>query len=230
MQTERLFSICVIDCVDNRKSAFEFVRSDIEVVRFQGLSDFVLQRRHIDPDLILIQTECLDSALAIVDFLHKSSDVPLVVQTENSDELGYLNVLRAGAVKVIPQSVDINIVSAEIEALLDHRDLLSLSPTKLIEYRKGDISLDSTERFVKIGDRPIIQLTQRESQLFALLFHHANTIITLDKICQHVWGYSDGDIKLIRNVVFNLRKKIEDDPRNPHYIINEHGLGYVFKV
>lgn len=222
--------MCIVDCVGDEGSELTFKRLTVRTERFRGLANFMAQRLLLSPELILIQTKTVETAMVVVDLLCKSFDVPLAVQTDFSAGWGHAELLRAGAAKLIALSADDDIVSAELEALLLLRTPASAAAPRAAVFHKGDISLDVTRRFVTIGNRPKILLTQRESQLFSLLFKHANQVVTLETICQHVWGYDNGDVRLIRNVVFNLRKKVEENPKQPTYIMNEHGLGYVLRI
>jgi DNA-binding response OmpR family regulator len=58
---------------------------------------------------------------------------------------------------------------------------------------------------------------------------HIGQIIPTDQIVEHVWGYTgEGNRDLVRGLVQRVRSKIEDDPRQPKYIITEVGIGYYF--
>lgn len=95
-------------------------------------------------------------------------------------------------------------------------------------YQDDYISIDPNSFIVKVlGER--VRLTATEYRLLACLVANAERIITHRQILLSIWGfeYMD-DIDNVRVHICNLRHKIEPDPTNPTYIINENGLGYYF--
>jgi Response regulators consisting of a CheY-like receiver domain and a winged-helix DNA-binding domain len=56
---------------------------------------------------------------------------------------------------------------------------------------------------------------------------NTNRVLTHDYLLAHVWGaeYAD-DVHILRATIWRLRQKVESDPTNPEYILNEPGIGY----
>jgi two-component system alkaline phosphatase synthesis response regulator PhoP len=74
-----------------------------------------------------------------------------------------------------------------------------------------------------------ITLGERECRLLRYLVERRGTVLSRDELLQDVWGYQS--IPLTRTVDVHiawLRQKIEDDPKNPQYIVTVHGQGYRF--
>jgi two-component system KDP operon response regulator KdpE len=54
-------------------------------------------------------------------------------------------------------------------------------------------------------------------------------VFTTEQLIAAVWGYTGtGDQRLLKHLVFRLRQKLEDNPKNPKYVRTETGIGYKF--
>lgn len=81
---------------------------------------------------------------------------------------------------------------------------------------------------VKRGDEEV-RLTPTEYDLLAYLALNAGRVLTHSSILEHVWGWAESNnIEYLRVYMMQLRKKLEDDPRNPRYLLTEPGVGYRF--
>jgi two-component system KDP operon response regulator KdpE len=104
------------------------------------------------------------------------------------------------------------------------------NPSQRMEavLRAGDLELDLERRRVfKCG--AAIHLTPKEFDLLAYFFRHPGGTILHSKILRAVWGLEYGnELEYLRTYVRTLRKKIEDDPARPEYILTEPWVGYRF--
>ena len=56
-------------------------------------------------------------------------------------------------------------------------------------------------------------------------------MLSRDYLLKHVWGYQHaGDGRIVDNLVYRLRSKIEDDPASPTYLVTVRGFGYRLKA
>jgi two-component system alkaline phosphatase synthesis response regulator PhoP len=93
----------------------------------------------------------------------------------------------------------------------------------------GDIRIDEDRREVFRRDQPI-ELPARLFDLLTYLVRNRGTVLTRDRLLEHVWGYEyDGDNRTVDVYVRWLREKLEDDPANPELILTVRGVGYRFK-
>jgi len=92
----------------------------------------------------------------------------------------------------------------------------------------GDLFIDTEARQVIIrGDQ--IRLTPTEYELLQYLAKNSGKVITHRKLLQSVWGAEYGDEReYLRVFISQLRRKIEDNPLRPTYILTEPGVGYRF--
>ncbi len=76
-----------------------------------------------------------------------------------------------------------------------------------------------------------IELTSTEFELLRVLGEHPGWVYTREELLESVWGYSYlGDSRLVDVHIANLRKKIGDDPADPHFIRTVRGVGYKFQA
>jgi len=92
----------------------------------------------------------------------------------------------------------------------------------------GDLMIDPESRFVRIRGKEI-HLTPIEYELLYYLARNSGKVITHRKLLQTVWGAQYGEEReYLRVFISQLRRKIEDDPLRPTYILTEPGVGYRF--
>jgi two-component system KDP operon response regulator KdpE len=76
-----------------------------------------------------------------------------------------------------------------------------------------------------------VQLTPTEYDLLRVLVVNAGKVLTHHQLLRQVWGMSyEDELHMLRVNISNLRRKIEDDPARPRYIVTEPGVGYRFKA
>ena len=92
----------------------------------------------------------------------------------------------------------------------------------------GDISVLPLRRVVCKSGQPI-HLTRKEYDILYYLMTHAGRAVTYGKLLTSVWGVEyRQEIDYLRTFVRQLRKKIEDDPANPKYLLTDAYVGYRF--
>jgi two-component system alkaline phosphatase synthesis response regulator PhoP len=93
----------------------------------------------------------------------------------------------------------------------------------------GEVRVDLDRREVTIGERQI-ELPARLFDLLVYLLRHRGTVLTRDRLLEHVWGYDfAGDTRTVDVHIRWLREKIEADPANPALVQTVRGVGYRFK-
>src|SRR5438034_203034 len=109
---------------------------------------------------------------------------------------------------------------------LKGQELATKNPFDLIILDGIHVDFARSE-LIKNGKSTV--LGERESRLLRYLIERKGTILSRDELLHEVWGYKS--IPLTRTVDVHiawLRQKIEDDPKNPKYIVTVHGQGYRF--
>ena len=92
----------------------------------------------------------------------------------------------------------------------------------------SSLRIDTIQRVV-YKDDCLIKLTKNEYKLVVYLASHPNQIFSKEQIYKEIWNESiDNCTHSIENMISRLRKKIEDDHKNPKYITTVYGFGYKF--
>jgi two-component system KDP operon response regulator KdpE len=92
----------------------------------------------------------------------------------------------------------------------------------------GDIELDPIRRTVKKASR-LVHLTPKEFELTYQLMSYAGRPIPHSRLLNSVWGPEyGGELEYLRTFMHQLRKKLEDDPANPRYLLTDAHVGYRF--
>jgi len=95
--------------------------------------------------------------------------------------------------------------------------------------RIGDIELDSARRRVR-KNSALVRLTPTEFNLLHYLMLHAGLAMHHSRILGAVWGVEfGGELEYLRTYVRQLRKKLEDDPAKPTYLLTDACYGYRFR-
>jgi two-component system KDP operon response regulator KdpE len=102
------------------------------------------------------------------------------------------------------------------------------APKQEAVIRYGAIELDPVKyRLLKRGQR--IHLTPRQFAMLHCLMIHAGEVVTQEQLLKYAWGPDYGDeLTYLRVYMSQLRKKIEDDPIHPEYLITLAHVGYRF--
>jgi hypothetical protein len=99
--------------------------------------------------------------------------------------------------------------------------------TIVLEPPTGALSVDLSKHEVRIKGE-LVPLTPKEYRLLALLYRHNGAVITREEIATEVWPELEGAVaeESIAQLVARLRRKLEDDPGNPRYVLTVRGFGY----
>ena len=99
-------------------------------------------------------------------------------------------------------------------------------PTPRAPVTVRDLTIDVRAAEVRKGGQPV-DLSPREFHLLRYFVDHRGATLSRSELLQHVWGYdADVSTRTVDVHVAWLRRKLEDDPRNPQLITTVHGMGY----
>lgn len=179
-------------------------------------------------DLILVSfPEDTNSAIKQIEQMRMFAAVPICVITDPLSEDLHVSILESGADLIIFRPYGVRYMLAQIKALI--RRSAGIPFFSLPSLSQRDMTLDPSRRTVVVSDNQPQRLTQLEFRLLYTLMTHPGQILPTDQIIEHVWGYSgEGNRELVRGLVQRLRAKVEPNPRAPHYIMTEPGIGYFF--
>jgi two-component system alkaline phosphatase synthesis response regulator PhoP len=159
--------------------------------------------------------------------LRKSGlNTPILMLTARTELNSKVQGFKSGSDDYLTKPFETPELQARVEALLRRAPAGARPELKIYEF--NGIHVDFTKgRVMKNGKAT--ELGERECRLLRYLVERKGTVLSRDELLQEVWGYKS--IPLTRTVdvhVAWLRQKIEDDPKNPQYIVTVHGQGYRF--
>ncbi len=159
--------------------------------------------------------------------LRAFSAVPVIVLSVRSDERDKIEALDAGADDYITKPFSIEELLARVRAIFRRANREQEPEAKLIEI--GDFHIDLEKHRVQVRDRQVA-LTPKEYELLVCLARSSGTLVTHRKLLGAVWDENNKEqIDSLRVFVGHLRKKLEEEPGAPRYILTEHGIGYRFQ-
>ena len=151
---------------------------------------------------------------------------PILMLTARSQIKDTVQGLRIGADDYLTKPFDMSELMARVNALLRRAPIKPKA--QIFEF--GSVRVDMLGTEVTRNGHPI-SLSAREFQLLCFLIEHRGETLSRDVLLKDVWGY--GAKIYTRTVdmrIANLRQHLEDDPKQPKFILTVQGLGYKFKA
>lgn len=160
--------------------------------------------------------------------IRRYTNVPILFLTAKSGELDKITGLGVGGDDYITKPFNPLELVARIRAQLRRQELYQNVPpiTEINNFGSIQINKKAGQLVVK---GTTIACPAKEFELLIFLTDHPNQIFTAGQLYEKVWGYeSIGNEKTVAIHIMRLRKKIEDDARQPQLILNVRGIGYKF--
>jgi two-component system KDP operon response regulator KdpE len=152
--------------------------------------------------------------------------LPILMLTVADSEDEKVLALDAGADDYITKPFQLRELTARLRSAVRRRNTMDEERDRPIRY--GQIELDPVKYRVQKHGRSI-HLTPKEFEMLHYLMLHAGEPIPHARLLKSVWGPEYGnELEYLRTFVRQLRKKIEDDPRNPQYLLTDAYIGYRF--
>lgn len=157
--------------------------------------------------------------------IREFSDVPVIMLTAKAQEGDILRGFDVGADDYLTKPFSAKELVARVGAVLRRTQRPEeLRPSRLV---CGDLEIDFARRIVRMrGER--VSLTRTEYALLRYLALHPNHVVLHEELLSAVWGpeYRD-DIDYLRAYIRYLRRKLEEDPAHPRFILTSRGIGYM---
>jgi two-component system OmpR family response regulator len=156
---------------------------------------------------------------------------PIIITRARGSEVHRIIGLEMGADDYLAKPFSVLELLARLKALLRRVETMARSArldSPLIE--RGDLTLDRLTRQARLRGR-LVELTPREFDLLHHFAQHPGRVYSRIELLNKVWGARhDGYEHTVNTHINRLRGKLEDDPRNPAWIVTVWGLGYKFNV
>ena len=190
-----------------------------------GLEMF--QQHH--PDLVVLDVMMPSmSGWEVCRCLRKTSNVPIILLTVLGQEKDIVRGLREGADDYVIKPFSSRELLERIQALL-RRTNMNEKRTTGQSLAADSLVLVTEDRQVIINGRRI-KLTPIEFRLLSTLLKNAGRVVSHRQLLQAAWGKDEADIRQLKVYIYYLRQKLENDPRNPRYILSERGAGYRLEI
>lgn len=187
----------------------------------------ILAAANHQPDLIILDLGLPDEdGQVVLKRLREWFKKPIIILTVKNAEEEIVKALDNGANDYLTKPFRTQELLARIRTAL--RNLVQNDNEPIVQF--GDVSIDFTSRIVKLKE-DILRLTATEYNLLSILVKNEGRVLTHQYLLKQVWGNSYSDqTQYLRVFVAQLRKKIEEDPNRPRFIITESGVGYRFNT
>jgi DNA-binding response OmpR family regulator len=154
------------------------------------------------------------------------STVPVIMLTARGDEGEILRGFAGGADDYVTKPFSFAQLGARIKAVLDRTSSDRADAGRVLRGADLEVDLDR-HRVLRAGEP--VELTPTEFRILATLMSQPGKVLSARQIVAAVWGaeYVE-ETGYIRRYVWHLRRKLERDPADPRYILNERSVGYIF--
>jgi two-component system KDP operon response regulator KdpE len=174
------------------------------------------------PDAVILDLVLPDaSGIEVARELRSWSAAPILVLSVVGDEPEKVAALDAGADDYVQKPFGIDELLARLRALLRRA-----GPSTEPVLEVGELVIDLDKRLVTVGGQRV-QLTPNEFDLLRVLAQNEGKLMTHPMLLREVWGPAYGaESHYLHVYVSQLRRKLEDDPARPRYLLTEPGAGY----
>lgn len=182
------------------------------------------------PDLVILDLMLPDiSGEDVCRYITKKSSTPVIMLTAKVSSESVVKGLELGADEYITKPFVAKELVARVNALLRRTSTTDRNKdSDTLSFNNGDLVI-SLKNINAIRNGKNLNLTSKEFGLLSLLAKNRNKIFTREEIINYIYNYDfDGYDRTIDAHIKNLRHKIEDDTKNPKYIITIHSIGYKF--
>jgi len=182
--------------------------------------------RKQNPDLIIldIMLPVLDGYEVCKKLRRDGDNTPILMLTVKDKEIDKVLGLELGADDYVTKPFSLRELAARVKAILRRIEECS---NEIVCYRIGQVEFDFKKYQAMKGDQKV-EFTPLEFQILKLLIQKKDQVLTRDDFLNEIWGEDNLVVsyRTIDSHIANIRKKIEDNPSNPKYILSIRGVGY----
>ncbi|HHY82786.1 MAG TPA: response regulator transcription factor [Clostridiales bacterium] len=182
-----------------------------------------------NPALVILDLMLPDMAgEQVCQELRKKSRVPIIMLTAKIEEEDILKGLKIGADDYVTKPFSPRQLVARVEAVLRRADDSLVPLSSLISFNNDELVIDTLKYAVKRNGK-VVSLTPNEYKILITMVKYLDKTFTREELINIALGEDfDGYDRTIDSHIKNIRQKIENDPKNPKYILTIHGVGYRF--
>lgn len=220
--------------VDDEQNILNVVKAYLEKDRFKvvtamdgetALNIFNTETIHlIVLDLMLPKL----SGEEVCSKIRAASTVPIIMLTAKVDEDERIEGISIGADDYLIKPFSARELVVRVRALLRRSYKDSLPLADVLNFNNGDLEVDIKKMIIKKqGD--VVSLTTNEFKILTILLANPETVFSREQLVEKAFGIDyEGYDRTIDTHIKNIRHKIENNPKEPKYIITIYGMGYKF--
>ncbi len=188
-------------------------------------SEAIYKYKQYNPRLIILDLMLPDiSGEKICEIIRKKSEVPIIMLTAKVEEESILKCFSLGTDDYITKPFSPKQVVARVNAVL--KRALNYKQDNVLSFNKGDLVINLDTYEVRQGNN-LVELTPSEFKILLALCESPKKVFSRGELLDRALG-DDSDVydRIIDSHIKNLRSKIEENSKNPKYILTVHGIGY----
>lgn len=156
------------------------------------------------------------------------STIPILILSAKIDEFDKVKGLDLGADDYITKPFRPRELLARVNAQLRRSQVFNKENLEIIDIE--NIRIYTKEYKVEKNGRDL-DLSRNEFELLVFLSKNPRQVFSREQLYDRIWGFdSYGDLNTVTVTINRLRQKIEDNPKNPKYILTVWGVGYKFEI
>ena len=155
----------------------------------------------------------------------EGSTIPIIMLTARGQEIDKVLGLKLGADDYVTKPFGFMELVARAEAVLRRS---GNAGRPLSSYRFGDVIVDFKKGELR-RKNVLLEVTARELRLLEFFIAHRGEVVARERLLDQVWDYDATPLtRTVDMHVAKLRKKIEEDPSDPKFLVTVHRMGYKF--
>lgn len=220
--------------VDDEQNILDVVRAYLEKEGFQVITAMdgkeALDIYHKETIHLIVLDLMLPKITGeeICKRIRPTSSVPIIMLTAKVDEDEKIEGISIGADDYLTKPFSVRELVVRVRALLRRTYRDSIPMADILTFNNGDLEVDIKKMVVK-KQSEVVSLTTNEFKILTTLLTNPEQVFSREKLVEKAFGMDyEGFDRTVDTYIKNIRQKIEDNPKEPAYIITVYGMGYKF--
>lgn len=216
--------------VEDEKGISKIIKSYLEKSNFSVIQAFdgaeAIKLFNETFDLVILDRMLPTiSGDQVLEFIRKTSQIPVIMVTAKAEEDDRIDGFKLGADDYVVKPFSPRELVERVKARLKNRTVTT-NENNVKSFDSGALTIDFDAQTAIVKGKEVA-LTANEYKILETLYSKPGKIFTRDEIISIAFGYEYGAYdRTIDTYVKNLRQKIEENPKEPKYIKTVYGIGY----